>query len=153
MNIKTVEQIIDENTSYKPVSLYNAILRAIKTGPLAGKAIPLNRNDANAKFKIAKATSRGGKSAMKDVTNYVIIDLNAFTTWLETAKAGLRTTKTINRAQMTMPRLEDVMAGAYTPEQLAEFGAHVAGRRYGSHRAGKRAPAATGGKRGRPSKK
>ncbi len=151
MNLKTVEQILAENTSYKDVSLYNAIVVAIKKGSLAGKAIPLNRNDSNAKFKIAKASSRGGKSAMKDVLNYVIIDMEAFNTWFDTAKGGIRTVKTINRTQMTMPHLGDILSGAYTAEQLNEFAVHVAGRRYGAQRAPKKST--TTGKRGRPSKK
>lgn len=157
MNIKTVEQIIAESTSYKGVSLYNAIVKAIKNGALAGKAIALNRNDSNAKFKLAKANSRSNKSAMKDVLNYVIIDLDAFNLWFETAKGSIRTVKTINRAQMTMPHLGDVVNGSYTPEQLKEFAVHLANKRYGKSGAPKKAAAAPAaastGKRGRPSKK
>jgi hypothetical protein len=154
MNLKTVEEIIREQTSYKPASLYNAIVKAIKNGPLAGKAIPLNRNDANAKFRVAKATSRDGKSATKIVTNFVIIDIAGFDVWFDSAKKGIRTTKTINRAQMTMPSLADIKSGQYTPEQLTAFAQHVASKRYGSHRAAKRTAAtSTGtGKRGRPKK-
>jgi hypothetical protein len=154
MNLKTVEEIIREQTSYKPASLYNAIVKAIKSGPLAGKAIPLNRNDANAKFRVAKATSRDGKSATKIVTNFVIIDSAGFDVWFDSAKKGIRTTKTINRAQMTMPSLADIKSGQYTPEQLTAFAQHVASKRYGSHRAAKRTAAASSGngKRGRPKK-
>jgi hypothetical protein len=154
MNLKTVEEIIREQTSYKPASLYNAIVKAIKSGPLAGKAIPLNRNDANAKFRVAKATSRDGKSATKIVTNFVIIDAAGFDVWFDSAKKGIRTTKTINRAQMTMPSLADIKSGQYTPEQLTAFAQHVASKRYGSHRAAKRTAAASNGtgKRGRPKK-
>jgi hypothetical protein len=151
MKLKTVEQILSEYTSYKSVSLYNAITNAIKSGALSGKAIAINRNDPNAKFKIAKATSRGGKSAMRDVLNYVIIDMDAFDLWFETAKNGIRTVKTINRAQMTMPHLGDVMNGSYTPEQLNEMAVHMANKRYGKSGAPKK-PAATTGKRGRPAK-
>jgi hypothetical protein len=157
VNIKTVEEIIREQTSYKPASLYNAIFKAIKNGPLAGKAVPLNRNDANAKFRVAKATSRDGKSATKIVTNFVIIDTAGFDVWFDSAKKGIRTTKTINRAQMTMPSLADIKSGQYTPEQLTAFAQHVASKRYGAHRATKRtAPRGvsnnTSGKRGRPNK-
>jgi hypothetical protein len=153
MAYKTVDQIISENTSYKGASLYNAIVKAIKDGGLSGKAIPLNRNDANSKFKLAKATSRSGKSATREVTNFVIIDQGAFDSWFNSAKAGIRTTKVLNRAQMTMPSLEDIQAGKYTPEQLQEMATHVAGKRYGSHRAGPRKAKTTGtGKRGRPAK-
>jgi hypothetical protein len=157
MNLKTVEEIIKEQTSYKPASLYNAIVKAIKSGPLAGKAIPLNRNDANAKFRVAKAASRDGKSATKIVTNFVIIDVPGFEIWFDSAKKGIRTTKTINRAQMTMPSLADIKSGQYTPDQLTAFAQHVASKRYGSHRAAKRtanaAAKSTGtGKRGRPKK-
>jgi hypothetical protein len=154
MIMKTLEEIINEQTSYKPSSLYNAIFKAIKSGPLAGKAIPLNRNDANAKFRITKASSRDGKSATKPVTNFVIIDMDGFNVWFDSAKKGIRTTMTINRAQMTMPNLADVKSGQYTAEQLTAFAQHVASKRYGAHRAGKR-PAGAGagtGKRGRPKK-
>ncbi len=156
MNIKTVEQIIADSTSYKGVSLYNAIVKAIKNGALAGKAIALNRNDSNAKFKLAKANSRSNKSAMKDVLNYVIIDMEGFNLWFETAKGSIRTIKTINRAQMTMPHLGDVVNGSYTPEQLKEFAVHLANKRYGKSGAPKKAAApatSTGKRRGRPAKK
>ncbi len=155
MNVKTVEEIISEHPSYKPASLYNAIVRSIKDGPLAGKAIPLNRNDANAKFRLAKAVARAGRSATKEVTNFVILDLAAFETWFDASKAGIRTTRALNRSQVVMPRLEDIMSGQYTPEQLAELATHVASRRYGSHRSGGRAAkkaAPTGAKRGRKPK-
>jgi hypothetical protein len=155
MTMKTLEEIIHEYTSYKPASLYNAIFKAIKSGPLAGKAIPLNRNDPNAKFRIAKASSRDGKSATKPVTNFVVIDLDAFNVWFDSAKKGIRTTKSVNRTQMTMPSLADVKSGQYTPEQLAAFAQHVASKRYGAHRAGGKRPAGAGagtGKRGRPKK-
>ena len=149
MNIKTVEQIISESISYKDVSFYNAIVKAIKIGALAGKSIALNRNDPNAKFKLAKANSRSGKSATRDVMNYVIIDMDAFNLWFETAKSSILTVKTINRTQMTMPHLGDVMNGSYTPEQLNEFAVHMANRRYGKSGAPKKAGT---GKRGRPAK-
>jgi hypothetical protein len=155
MNVKTVEEIIGEHPSYKPASLYNAIVRSIKDGPLAGKAIPLNRNDANAKFRLAKAVARAGRSATKEVTNFVILDLAAFETWFDASKAGIRTTRALNRSQVVMPRLEDIMSGQYTPEQLSELATHVASRRYGSHRSGGRAAkktAPTGAKRGRKPK-
>jgi hypothetical protein len=151
MKLKTVEQILSEHPSYKNVSFYNAITEAIKSGALAGKAIAINRNDPNAKFKITKSSSRGGKSAMRDVLNYVIIDMDAFDLWFETAKSGIRTIKTINRSQMTMPHLGDVLNGSYTPEQLNEMAVHVANKRYGKGGAPKK-PATGTGKRGRPAK-
>jgi hypothetical protein len=151
MKIKTVEQILSEHPSYKSVSFYNAITEAIKTGALSGKAIVINRNDPNAKFKITKASSRGGKSAMRSVLNYVIIDMDAFDLWFETAKGGIRTVKTINRSQMTMPHLGDVMNGSYTPEQLTEMAVHVSNKRYGKGGAPKK-PSTGTGKRGRPAK-
>jgi hypothetical protein len=151
MKLKTVEQILSEHPSYKSVSFYNAIAKAIKFGALSGKAIAINRNDPNAKFKIAKATSRGGRSAMRDVLNYVIIDMDAFDLWFDTAKNGIRTVKTINRTQMTMPHLGDVMNGSYTPEQLVEMAVHVANKRYGKSGAPKK-PVVGTGKRGRPAK-
>jgi hypothetical protein len=152
MKLKTVEQILSEHPSYKSVSFYNAITSAIKNGALSGKAIAINRNDPNAKFKIAKATSRGGKSAMRDVLNYVIIDMDAFELWFETAKNGIRTVKTINRTQMTMPHLGDVLNGSYTPEQLNEMAIHMASKRYGKSGATKKPAPTTTGKRGRPAK-
>ena len=155
MNIKTLEEIVSEQTSYKPSSLYNAIFKAIKSGALAGKAIPLNRNDANAKFQIVKASSRDGKSATKPVTNFIIIDMDGFNVWFDSAKKGIRTTMTINRAQMTMPNLADVKSGRFTTDQLTAFAQHVANKRYGAHRAGKKpaGPKAPGtGKPGRPKK-
>ena len=83
----------------------------------------------------------------------MIIDQGAFDSWFSSAKAGIRTTKVLNRAQMTMPSLEDIQAGKYTPEQLQEMATHVAGKRYGSHRAGPKKAKSTGtGKRGRPAK-
>jgi hypothetical protein len=114
----------------------------------------LNRNDANTKFRVAKATSRDGKSATKIVTNFVIIDSAGFDVWFDSAKKGIRTTKTINRGQMIMLSLADIKSGQYTPEQLTAFAQHVASKRYGSHRATKRAATASNstGKRGRPKK-
>jgi hypothetical protein len=148
MNMKTVEQIILESISYKGVSLYNAILKAIKSGALSGKAIALNRNDANAKFKLAKTSSRNGQ-AMKDVINYLIIDMDAFDTWFENAKTDIKTVKTINRTQVTMPYYDDIAKGAYTPEQIKEFAQHMATKRYGKNSAPKKNKT---GKRGRPAK-
>jgi hypothetical protein len=160
MNYKTVEDIISEQTSYKSASLYNAIVRSIKEGSLAGKAIPLNRNDPNSKFRLSKAVARAGRSATREVTNFVILDLDAFEAWFDASKAGIRTTRALNRSQVVMPRLEDIVSGQYTPAQLTELAAHVASRRYGSHRSGGRAKngaktgVKTGAKRGRkPGKK
>jgi hypothetical protein len=142
MQIKTVEQVINDQSSYKPASLYNAIVRSIKDGPLSGKAIPLNRNDPNSKFRLAKAVARGGRSAHREVTNFVILDMAAFETWFDASKAGIRTTRALNRTQVVMPRLEDIVSGQYTPEQLSQLADHVASRRYGSHRSGGRGKAA-----------
>jgi hypothetical protein len=139
MQIKTVEQVINDQSSYKPASLYNAIVRSIKDGPLSGKAIPLNRNDPNSKFRLAKAVARGGRSAHREVTNFVILDMAAFEAWFDASKAGIRTTRALNRTQVVMPRLEDIVSGQYTPEQLSQLAEHVASRRYGSHRSGGRA--------------
>ena len=152
MQIKTVDQIISEHSSYKAASLYNAIVRSIKDGPLSGKAIPLNRNDPNAKFRLPKAVARGGRNSYREVTNFVMLDMAAFETWFDANKAGIRTTKALNRSQVVMPRLEDIVSGQYTPEQLSQLAAHVASRRYGSHRSGGRAPAKPV-KRGRKSRK
>ena len=55
------------------------------------------------------------------------------------SKAGIRTTRALNRTQVVMPRLEDIVSGQYTPEQLSQLADHVASRRYGSHRSGGRA--------------
>jgi hypothetical protein len=148
MNMKTVEQIISESISYKGVSFYNAILKAIKTGALSGKAIALNRNDPSAKFFLAKTSSRNGQG-MKNVLNYLIIDMDAFDAWFETAKADILTVKTINRTQVTMPYYADVANGSYTPEQLKELALHVATKRYGKNGAPKKIRT---GKRGRPAK-
>ena len=142
MQIKTVEQVINDQSSYKPASLYNAIVRSIKDGPLSGKAIPLNRNDPNSKFRLAKAVARGGRSAHREVTNFVILDMAAFEAWFDASKAGIRTTRALNRTQVVMPRLEDIVSGQYTPEQLSQLADHVASRRYGSHRSGGRGKAA-----------
>ena len=139
MQIKTVEQVINDQSSYKPASLYNAIVRSIKDGPLSGKAIPLNRNDPNSKFRLAKSVARGGRSAHREVTNFVILDMAAFEAWFDASKAGIRTTRALNRTQVVMPRLEDIVSGQYTPEQLSQLADHVASRRYGSHRSGGRA--------------
>ena len=142
MQIKTVEQVVNDQSSYKPASLYNAIVRSIKDGPLSGKAIPLNRNDPNSKFRLAKAVARGGRSAHREVTNFVILDMVAFEAWFDASKAGIRTTRALNRTQVVMPRLEDIVSGQYTPEQLSQLAEHVASRRYGSHRSGGRGKAA-----------
>jgi hypothetical protein len=139
MQIRTIEQVLSEYPSYKAASLYNAIVKAIKSGSLRGKAIPLNRNDPNAKFRLQKAVTRVGRSAHREVTNYVILDAEAFQVWFDSNKAGVRTTKALNRTQVTMPRLDDITSGQYTPEQLSELAEHVASRRYGSHRGAKKA--------------
>jgi hypothetical protein len=131
MNIKTVQQVIAENSSYKASSLYTAILKAIKSGGLAGKAIPINRNDANSKFRLPK-TNRKTRGAGREVTNFVLIDLAAFDAWFEASKAGIRTMIALNRTQVVMPRLEEIVAGKYTSEQLSELAAHVANHRYGT---------------------
>jgi hypothetical protein len=109
---------------------------------LSGKAIPLNRNDPNSKFRLAKAVARGGRSAHREVTNFVILDMVAFDAWFDASKAGIRTTRALNRTQVVMPRLEDIVSGQYTPEQLSQLADHVASRRYGSHRSGGRGKAA-----------
>jgi hypothetical protein len=135
MNIKTVQQVVLEHSSYKPSSLYAAILQAIKSGGLVGKAIPINRNDANSKFRLPNTKQKGrgrGQSLGRQVTNFVLIDLAAFEAWFEASKAGIRTTIALNRHQVVMPRLEEIVAGKYTSEQLAELAAHVAKNRYGS---------------------
>jgi hypothetical protein len=150
MNMKTVEQIIADSISYKGVSLYNAILREIKTGVLAGKVIALNRNDTNAKFLLAKTSSRNG-NPMKEVMNYLIIDMDAFDAWFETIKEKILTVKTINRTQVTMPYYDDVANGSYTPEQLKALALHMANNRYGKSGAPKKKTIKTG-KRGRPAK-
>jgi hypothetical protein len=158
MSIRTIEQVLGDFPSYKSASLYNAAVKAIKSGTLRGKAIPLNRNDPNAKFRLQKAVTRVGRSAHREVTNYVILDMDAFMVWFDANKAGVRTTKALNRTQVTMPRLDDITSGQYTPEQLLGLAEHVASRRYGSHRTGGRAKKAaaapkTGtGRRGRPKK-
>jgi hypothetical protein len=138
VQIKTIEQVLAEYPSYKSASLYNAVTKAIKSGTLRGKAIPLNRNDPNAKFRLQKAVTRVGRSAHREVTNYVILDLDAFAVWFDANKAGVRTTKALNRTQVTMPRLDDIASGQYTPEQLSGLAEHVASRRYGSHRGAKK---------------
>jgi hypothetical protein len=38
----------------------------------------------------------------------------------------------LNRTQVVMPRLEEIVAGKYTSEQLSELAAHVANHRYGT---------------------
>jgi hypothetical protein len=88
MNIKTVQQMIAENSSYKASSLYAAILKAIKSGGLVGKAIPINRNDANSKFCLPKTKGKT-RGAGREVTNFVLIDLAAFDAWFEASKAGI----------------------------------------------------------------
>jgi hypothetical protein len=135
MTIKTVQQVLLEHSSYKASSLYAAILKAIKTGGLSGKAIPINRNDANSKFRLPKTGRQGAgrlRPAGREVTNFVLIDLAAFEAWFEASKASLRTTIAINRRQVVMPHLAQILAGKYTSEQLAELAAHVAKNRYGS---------------------
>jgi hypothetical protein len=149
MNIKTVQQIIAENSSYKASSLYTAILKAIKSGGLAGKAIPINRNDANSKFRLPK-TNRKARGAGREVTNFVLIDLAAFDAWFEASKAGIRTMIALNRTQVVMPRLEEIVAGKYTSEQLSELAAHVANRRYGTKTKKDKTSSTPG--RGRPRK-
>jgi hypothetical protein len=138
MALKTIEQVLADYPSYKPASLYNAVVKAIKTGNLRGKAIPLNRNDPNAKFRLLKAAVRPGSSAHREVTNYVILDMDAFVIWFDANKAGIQTSKTLNRTQVTMPRLDDITSGQYTPEQLSGLAEHVSSRRYGSHRGAKK---------------
>jgi hypothetical protein len=150
MNIKTVQQVIAENSSYKASSLYAAILKAIKSGGLAGKAIPINRNDANSKFRLPK-TNRKTRGAGREVTNFVLIDLAAFDAWFEASRAGIRTMIALNRSQVVMPRLEEIVAGKYTSEQLSELAAHVANHRYGTKT--KKDQNSTGAPRGRPRKK
>jgi hypothetical protein len=149
MNIKTVQQVIAENSSYKASSLYAAILNAIKSGGLAGKALPINRNDANSKFRLPKTKAKT-RGAGREVTNFVLIDLPAFDAWFEASKAGIRTMIALNRTQVVMPRLEEIVAGKYTSEQLSELAAHVANRRYGT-KSKKDKTSSTQG-RGRPRK-
>jgi hypothetical protein len=151
MNIKTVQQVIAENSSYKASSLYAAILKAIKSGGLAGKAIPINRNDANSKFRLPK-TNRKARGAGREVTNFVLIDLAAFDVWFEASKAGIRTMIALNRTQVVMPRLEEIVAGKYTSEQLSELAAHVANRRYGTKVKKDKTSSNGTGTRGRPRK-
>lgn len=139
MNVKTLEQIINENPAYKAGSLYNAAVRSIKDGPLRGKAIPLNRNDPQAKFMLPKAVTRTGREPSRAVTNFVILDPAAFDAWFEINKESIRTSRALGRNQVVMPRLEDIQKGHYTKEQLAMLADHVATRRYGSHRSGRRA--------------
>ncbi|HEX2863382.1 MAG TPA: hypothetical protein VHN99_02330 [Deinococcales bacterium] len=158
MAYKTVEQVIAANPHYKSASLYNAIVRAIKTGPLRGKALPLNRNDEQAKFMLPKAVARTGRTPEREVTNFVIIDVPAFDEWFDSMKEDFRATRPIGKAQIVMPRLEAIMAGHYSEEQLRSLAQHVANKRYGSHRSGRRAEkAATAApatpKRGRPARK
>lgn len=136
MQYKTLDQIINDHPFYKPASLYNAVVRSIKVGPLRGKAIPLNRNDPNAKFRLPKAVTRSGRTTEREVTNFVILDTPAFDGWFETNKAGIRTTRALGRTQVVMPRLEDIESGQYTPEQLSQLAEHVANKRYGPHRSG-----------------
>lgn len=161
MRYKTLDQIISEHGYLKSASLYNAIVRSIKEGPLRGKAIPLNRNDPQAKFSLPKAVQRSGRDADRDVTNYVILDPQAFEEWFESNKESIRATRPTGRAQVVMPRLEDIQSGRYSHDQLTRFAEHVAGRRYGPQRRGSRAqpaaapepkPAAAApkAKRGRP---
>jgi hypothetical protein len=149
MNIKTVQQVIAENSSYKASSLYAAILKAIKSGGLAGKAIPINRNDANSKFRLPKTKAKA-RGAGREVTNFVLIDLAAFDAWFEAGKSGIRTMIALNRTQVVMPRLEEIVAGKYTSEQLSELAAHVANHRYGTKT--KKDKKNTGAPRGRPRK-
>ena len=151
MNIKTVQQVIAENASYKPSSLYAAILKAIKSGGLSGKAIPINRNDANAKFRLP-ATNRKTRRGGREVTNFVLLDLAAFDAWFEAGKAGIRTTIALHRTQVVMPRLEEIVAGKYTSKQLSELATHVANRRYGSKTRKAKAPSDGQATRGRPRK-
>jgi hypothetical protein len=151
MNIKTVQQVIAENSSYKASSLYAAILKAIKSGGLAGKAIPINRNDANSKFRLPK-TIRKTRGAGREVTNFVLIDLAAFDAWFEASKAGIRTMIALNRTQVVMPRLEEIVAGKYTSEQLSELAAHVANHRYGTKTKKDKTSSKGTGTRGRPRK-
>jgi hypothetical protein len=149
MIIKTVQQVIAENSSYKASSLYAAILKAIKSGGLAGKAIPINRNDANSKFRLPKTKTKA-RGAGREVTNFVLIDLVAFDAWFEVSKAGIRTMIALNRTQVTMPRLEEIVAGKYTSEQLSELAAHVANHRYGTKTKRDKTSSTKG--RGRPRK-
>jgi hypothetical protein len=149
MKIKTVQQVIAENSSYKASSLYAAILKAIKSGGLAGKAIPINRNDANSKFRLPKTKAKA-RGAGREVTNFVLIDLAAFDAWFEASKAGIRTMIALNRSQVVMPRLEEIVAGKYTSEQLSELAAHVANHRYGTKT--KKDKKYSGAPRGRPHK-
>jgi hypothetical protein len=149
MNIKTVQQVIAENSSYKASSLYTTILKAIKSGGLAGNAIPINRNDANSKFRLPK-TKANARGAGREVTNFVLIDLAAFDAWFEASKSGIRTMIALNRSQVVMPRLEEIVAGKYTSEQLSDLAAHVANHRYGTKTKKDKTSSTQG--RGRPRK-
>ena len=137
MTYKTVDQVIATNPHFKSASLYNAIVRAIKTGPLRGKALPLNRNDAQAKFMLPKAVTRSGRTPDREVTNFVIIDVPSFDQWFDSMREEFRATRPIGKAQIVMPRLEAILAGQYSDEQLLSLANHVANKRYGSHRSGR----------------
>jgi hypothetical protein len=93
------------------------ILKAIKSGGLASKAIPNNRNDANSKFRLPKTKAKA-RVAGREVTNFVLIDLAGFDAWFEASKVGIRTMIALNRTQVVMPRLEEIVAGKckYTSE-------------------------------------
>ena len=151
MKIKTVQQVIAENSSYKASSLYAAILKAIKSGGLAGKAIPINRNDANSKFRLPKTKAKT-RGAGREVANFVLIDLAAFDAWFEASRAGIRTMIALNKSQVVMPRLEEIVAGKYTSEQLSELTAHVANHRFGTKTRKNKTSSKGTGTRGRPRK-
>ena len=57
------------------------------------------------------------------------MDLAAFDAWFEANNAGIRTTMAMNRMQVVMPRLEEIVAGKYPSKQLLELAEHVANRR------------------------
>ncbi|HWG84102.1 MAG TPA: hypothetical protein VNT60_01370 [Deinococcales bacterium] len=157
MAYRTVQEIISENPHLKPASFYNAIMRSIKDGPLRGRAIPLNRNDPAAKFKLNKAVTRGGRAGQREVTNFVILDQSAFDAWFEENKNGIRSTRAMGRSQVVMPRLDEIQSGEYSPEQLRALAEHVANRRYGVNRGrksgGQAAAAAAPAKKPRTTRK
>jgi hypothetical protein len=157
MAYRTVQEIINEHPHLKSASFYNAIVRSIKDGPLRGRAIPLNRNDPAAKFKLNKAVTRGGRAGQREVTNFVILDDSAFNQWFEENKESIRSTRAMGRSQVVMPRLDEIQSGEFSPEQLRALAEHVANRRYGVNRGrggGARATApAAPAKRGRPARK
>jgi hypothetical protein len=156
--LPTMEEYIGRHRNLKPASLYNALAREIKSGALRGTAMPLNRNDPSAKFKLQKAAVRGEGSETKDAVNFVILDVDAFDTYVNEHADEIRAAVSATGAKKT-PTLDTIRSGAFTLDQLKEMAAQAASRRYGSRGRGRKpkakdapapaadtAPAASGGR-------